>query len=347
MSEKLSNRKLVSIQVVSELKPIEGADIIEIAKVNGWECVVKKGEFKPGDKGIYFEVDSYLPLEERYAFLKEVRKNPYIGEGYLIKTKRLKGVLSQGLMLPLYVYPSELCLDNLDIGTDVTELLGIRKWMLPEIEGNAGTILGYKPFGIPTTDELRVQSTLELLESLSGKPYYIATKMDGTSCTIYNHEGQIGVCGRNDEYKNDGKSSMWKYVLNTGLYDRLIAYNKDYAIQGEYCGHGIQKNRLRLIEPKLYVFDIIDIRTRRPLDFKDFLKVCNDLELETVPIEEVGESFNYTLEELLLKAKGKYPSGFDKEGIVIRSQNYEYVLNVGNRLSFKVLNNDFLLKSKE
>ena len=68
------------------------------------------------------------------------------------------------------------------------------------------------------------------------------------------------------------------------------------------------------------------------------------LDLDMVPIEEIGEDFNYTVSELIEKAKGKYPSGLDKEGIVIRPIKNEFNMQIKNRLSFKVLNNDFLLK---
>jgi hypothetical protein len=59
-----------------------------------------------------------------------------------------------------------------------------------------------------------------------------------------------------------------------------------------------------------------------------------------VPLEERGDEFSYSLETLLEKAKGKYPSGLDKEGIVVRDLNRPKVI------SFKVLNNDFLLKEE-
>jgi len=70
-------------------------------------------------------------------------------------------------------------------------------------------------------------------------------------------------------------------------------------------------------------------------------ELCESLGVAVVPLEERGESFGYTLEELLEKAKGKYPSGLDKEGIVVRDANSP------KAVSFKVLNNDALLKEKD
>ncbi len=108
----------------------------------------------------------------------------------------------------------------------------------------------------------------------------------------------------------------------------------------------LQKNRLKLNEPAFYVFDIINLDTHERAGYHELMSITSELGLNTVPIEEVGECFNYTLEELLEKARGKYPSGLDKEGIVIRPIVPEYVRELSTKLSFKVINNDFLLKEK-
>ena len=87
------SRKLAHVEVIESLLPIEGADKIEVAKVLGWECVVKKGEFKVGEKVIYVEVDSVMPELPEYDFLKD-RK-------YRVRTIKLRGQVSMGLVLPI------------------------------------------------------------------------------------------------------------------------------------------------------------------------------------------------------------------------------------------------------
>lgn len=336
-------RKLASIQEIIGFEAIPDADRIELARVMGWSAVVKKDEFNVGDKVVYFEVDSYLPMEEKYEFLAKssYRKNEYLGEGYRIKTQRLRGCLSQGLIMPLSI---DSRLEDLEVGTDVTELLGVRKWELPEIQGGGGVSIGDKPFGIPTTDELRVQSYDSLRTNLLGKPYYITTKMDGTSMTVYNKNGENGVCGRNDNFKDTVDNKYWSVAKSYGLPQKLVDMGLNIAIQGEFCGHGIQKNRLRLMQPKFYVFDIVNLDTNEYVNFEQLKKYVEMLGLDMVPIEEVGDNFNYTLDELLEKARGKYDSGLDKEGIVVRPTEVGRDSLVQRRLSFKVLNNDFLLK---
>ena len=104
-------------------------------------------------------------------------------------------------------------LSNLEVGTDVTELLAVRKWEVPEVQGGAGIIIGDKPYSIPTTDELRVQSYGCLREALIHKPYYISTKMDGTSMTVYNKNGDVGVCSRENNLKETIDNAYWKSLI--------------------------------------------------------------------------------------------------------------------------------------
>ena len=338
-------RQLASIQEISNVIPIENADKIELVQILGWQCVAKKDEFKKGDKCVYFEVDAFLPVDERFEFLRSssYKNNEIMGEGFRIKTQKFRGCISQGLALHLDIFP-EIKIAN--IGDDVSGILGVKKWEMPEVEGSSGTIIGDKPFGIPTTDETRVQSIDKLRTQLLGKPYYISTKMDGTSCTMYYINGKFGVCGRNSEFKNDGKCSMWNYALKHDVESGLKALERNLVLQGEFCGQGIQKNRLKLLKPEWYVFNVIDMDKNKLLSLDEMLEILNYMKLNSVPIEERGESFNYTLKELLERAKGKYPSGLDKEGIVVRPLIPEYCEILGKSLSFKVLNNDFLIKEK-
>lgn len=98
-------RKLASIRVISEINPIPEADAIERATVDGWNVVVKKGEFKPGDLCVYCEIDSFLPVKEEFEFLRKssYRKMSDGTEGFRLKTIKLKGQISNGLLLPLSV----------------------------------------------------------------------------------------------------------------------------------------------------------------------------------------------------------------------------------------------------
>ena len=174
--------------------------------------------------------------------------------------------------------------------------------------------------------------------------------MDGTSVTMYRKDDHFGVCGRNFEYADDGKCAE-KF---NRCYDCAFIFSfvwikennlSDLAIQGEFCGAGIQKNRLKLKKPEWYVFTMIDLKTHRRLSLAKMKELCGILNLKMVPVEEERDLFEYdSIEELLERAKGKYTSGMNKEGIVIRPLEPVYSRIVEGPLSMKVLNNDYLLK---
>lgn len=100
-------RNLASVQIVAEVASIENADAIEKVRINGWWCVTKKGEFSVGDKCVYVEADSILPIRPEFEFLRKscYKKADWIknGEGFRLRTVRLRGTLSQGIVLPLTV----------------------------------------------------------------------------------------------------------------------------------------------------------------------------------------------------------------------------------------------------
>lgn len=351
--ESMQKRKLASVQYVHDITPIEGADMIETAHVLGWQCVVKKGEFKVGDLGVYFEIDSFLPIRPEFEFLRgsSYKKTDLMGEGFRLKTKRMRGQLSQGLLLPLSILPPE---GEWKVGDDVTDVLGVKKFEVEERVSTSGTIKGNIPYDIPKTDELRIQSFPELLDEIRGKPYYITTKMDGMSVTMYYVDGEFGVCSRNWEYKDDDKSAAWKFAHENNLPEKFAKFASEneidrFVLQGEFCAPGIQKNPLRLTKPEWYVFNMLDWDTDKlkwmPCGMDEIVDITTILGVKMVPIEEFDDDFSYkSVDEILERAKGKYESGKQKEGIVVRPWEPTYSPITGGRLSFKAINNDYLLK---
>lgn len=345
-------RKLASIQKVISVTPIEGADRIELAHVLGWQCVVNKGSFKPGDLGVYFEIDSFLPIKPEFEFLRSssYKKSDIIGEGFRLKTQKFRGQISQGLLLPL----SNLNLSNVQVGDDVTEILGVRKWEIAERVSADGTIIGTLPDCIPFTDETRIQAQPDLLNEFKGLKYYISTKMDGSSHSIcIDSEKAFHVTGHQYEYKDDSHSSFYELVKARDYYNKMKEFMEKESIdtmtiQGEFCGAGIQKNRLKLKNPEWYVFTIKINNKRVGLD--RMLEICKTLNMTSVPIEEVDIDLpaKYpTIESLLERASGNYTSGNRKEGIVIRPVEPVYSQTICAPLSIKVINNNYLLKESD
>jgi RNA ligase (TIGR02306 family) len=326
-------RKLVTIQTIKSLQPIEGADLIEHARVMGWDAVVKKGEFQVGDRCVFFEVDSVLPKDQPWAAFMESRK-------FRVKTLRLKGVLSQGLALPLKSFTN---LSDPHVGADVTEQVGVVKYE-PPASGLSNNYVGEWPAFLPKTDEIRLQSELGLLTELRDHPYYITTKCDGTSCTLFKFNNEFGVCSRNLQISMD--SLAYGDIIKR--YDLANTLLEGYAIQGELCGPGIQKNHMGLDGYELFVFDLYNIEQKKYLGWQELIDKATQMRLITVPLLEKGDAFPYELDALLAKAKGKYPlSKRNIEGIVVKPLTPMYSPALRGRLSFKVLNNDYLLKDEE
>ena len=346
-------RKLASIQRIWKIEPIEGADRIELAHVLGWQCVVNKGQFQPMDLGVYFEIDSFLPIRPEFEFLRTTsyRKTEVIGEGFKLRTMNFRGQISQGLLLPINKFPEIPA--EAALGDDVSELLGVRQWMVEERATTGGTIIGSLPADIPHTDETRVQENPDLISEFAGLEYYISTKMDGSSHSIGIDENGLHVTGHNSEYKDDGACSFYNFIKARGYPEKMEAFVAKshlslFTIQGEYCGPGIQSNRLRLIKPEWYVFTIRENGKR--VGLSRMLEVCNELGMEHVPIEEVGTDLpsKYpTIEDLLLRADGNYPNGGRKEGIVIRPTEPIYCPLIRAPLSMKVVSNKYLLKNED
>jgi len=343
-------RKLASIQVIKEISPIEGADMIELARVLGWQCVVKKAEFKPGDPAVYIEIDSLLPVRPEFEFLRKncYRKLPDGAEGFRIKSIRLRGMLSQGILFPLSIIPAYTAgAGGYNPGTEVTAALGVVKYEIPVPAQLAGKVIGQFPAFLRKTDEIRLQAYPEVIEEFKGKEAYLSVKCDGSSMTVYRHEGKFGVCGRNYEYAEDSENSMWQVARRYGLEEKLARCPAEYAIQGEICGPGIQKNPMKLSGPDIFVFDIFDIVAGRRLDLDEMLRLCGELGLKSVPVESLGV-FDHTVNQLLEMAKGQYAGTTShREGIVIRPVKESYSAVLQGRLSIKVVNNDYLLSGGE
>lgn len=338
-----STRTLASIQVITSVikHPHEEVKALEISTVLGWEILTRIGEVIPGQKVIYCEIDSLIPVTLEIlpqAVKDRIRRNGVV-DFFHVKTLNLFGKLSQGLIIPIPVD-----YDLLEIGANVTSLLGIQKFEQPIFSGKyksprKGGAL-FPCHILSKTDELRGQSHPWLLEELKGKPYYITVKNDGTSYTGI-VDTEYKVFSRNYQRTPPLEGEVcpyWKVTRDHHLIDKLNSM-PNIGIQGEICGPNIQKNLLKHKIPTLAIFNVWNLSEKRRLPLNEMRDICDLLEVPMVPIVDQGDNFNYTLAELLEMAKGVYPGTNNvREGLVIRSQD--------QTISFKIINNDYLLKYK-
>ena len=332
-------RKLASVRKISDLSPIEGADKIEVATIDGWKVVVAKDvNHKVGDLVVYCEVDSFLPIREEFEFLrKSSHKKMGDQEGFRLKTIRLRGQLSQGLILPIHILPFG---DAFHEGQDVTEVLGIIKYEPPVPAELAGKVKGLFPSFLRKTDEERVQNLASEYEEYrtSDHKFYVTEKLDGSSATFYLRNGEFGVCSRNLELLETEGNTFWKVARELNLENKMKSLGKNISIQAELIGESVQGNPYKIKGQTIRCFNLYNIDTQEYSSLTEFKDTVEMLGLETVPVLDTNFKLPDTIDELLKFAdsKSELNPNYDREGIVIRT--------LDRKISFKVISNKFLLK---
>jgi len=337
-----TERKLASVVKIVDIQPIPGADAIVVATVKGWKVVVKVNEYKVGDLAVYYEIDSFLPIRPQFEFLrKSSYKRMGSSEGFRLKTIRLRGQISQGLLTPI---PEGI--SNPKEGDDLTEALDIVKYEPPIPAQLAGKIKGTFPSFIPKTDEIRIQNfESEVGFSPVGERAYVTEKLDGTSFTCYFNNGVFGVCGRNWELSETSDNSLWRMANVLQLKEKMTKHGKNIALQGELIGAGINGNLYGLSDHKLYFFTGYDIDKGRRMFFDELEWVLFGLQLQMVPLLEkygfVIPNESNIVDYMLKYAEGKSVLNMevDREGVVVRGLEREF--------SFKAISNTYLLGSKD
>lgn len=224
-------RKLATIQRISAIRPIPGADKIEVADVLGWSVVVGKDEFKVGDLAVYFEIDSWLDatnpafasFEERFVAWGTKR-------GMRLKTIKLRKQISQGLLMPISAF-SELVIDGHTThepapaywaeGVDVTEILKIEKWeALEEANTNNGSQASFPSF-IFKTDQERIQNLGSQLPQHKDETFEVSIKLDGSSMTVYHlNDGSPFFEGHYAKRTKNKKLSWWQRLKRWVGWDK-------------------------------------------------------------------------------------------------------------------------------
>ena len=329
-------RQLATIQKISKLEPIQGADKIVKATVLGWELVVKKDEFKEGDLCVYIEIDSQLPSNNpNFSFMAD-RK-------YRVKTIKLRGQISQGLALPLTILPKSNKYKEFD---DVTELLGITKYdpqavqesklsqqsnkkKLSYLDKKLGQYKWYRklfmksknkynfPTFIKKTDETRLQNMPWILEREKDTSFIVTEKIDGQSGTYFLKKNDnrniidkilnknkyiFGVCSRNLWLYNETNSSYWtiaKQLNMKGVLENLIG-DKDYVvIQGEITGEGIQGNKYKVKGYDFHAFNLI--YSDGQIDSINAKEILSKYGIKFVPILEKDFKLLSSVNEIIKK----------------------------------------------
>jgi len=337
-------RSLATVRKISNIADHTNSDNLELAYVDGWQCVVKRGEFVEQQLIVYFEIDSWMPSIIS-SFLSKGKEPKEFGgiKGERLRTVKLRGEISQGLILPLSVLGSDRVVAE---GDDVSDLLDVQKWERPLSAQLAGQARGYFPEFIGKTDQPRIQNQFKRMQPEHfADSYEVTLKIDGSSCTFFHKDGVTGVCSRNLELKTDESNEHNAFVRMYRELDieaKLQQLGHSIAIQGELFGEGINGNWEGIKGHKFMVFDIYDIVNQRYVDAATRGIYCTVLRLDHVPIlnhDTTLEDFGSAQDFLAYASR---PSIRNKvaEGVVFKSlTNPDY--------SFKAINNEYLLGGGE
>jgi hypothetical protein len=359
------SRQLATIQKISSLQPIIGADKIEKVTILGWEVVVKKDSFKLNELCVYCEIDSILPDKPEFEFLKE-RK-------FRIKTIKLKKQISQGICFPLSILPSNKKYKEND---DVSDILEIKKYD-PQLETEESENSKFStnrfikffyrfswfrklicpkklswPQFIRKTNETRIQQFCDICNTEKDTILEVTEKLDGQSATyflirnkksfLFGNRYTFGVCSRNIYLKKPNNSSYWE-ISNELKIERKLKFFLDQhndlnyvVLQGEILGKKIQGNKYNIENYKLYLFNAF---TDKDNNIKNL--ICSLFNLESVPLLDGQFKLKENIPAMVeySKGKSKINNKIRREGIVLR--NYE------KGLSLKVINPEFLLEYDE
>ena len=336
-------RKLATIQRIAEVKTIENADKIVAYRIGGWWVVDSKDKYQVGDFVVYCEVDSWVPTEIAPFLSKGKEPKEFNGvKGERLRSVKLRGQVSQGLLLPMSVLPDSYDTHCSIEGDDATLLLNVQKWEAPIPACLAGDARGLFPSSVPKTDQPRLQNSLDLLVKFKDHSWEVTEKLDGTSCTFYLDKNEIfHVCSRNLSLKENETNAYWRVARHLSI-ESVMRENlmQGLAFQGEIIGEGIQGNQYgKCLE--FYVYDIYDTNKNEYILPSKVQPICQKIGLNHVPIITSDFKFkDITADELLILAEGKSAlNSSNREGIVLKSNSI-------NDLSVKIISNSWLLKNE-
>ena len=362
-TEEVDRKNLAVVYRVEKLEPIPNKDRIEVVHLTdcGYTCVCEK-RHQVGDRVVFVKYDSMLPKNDLFEFMREtkfrVKQKAFTerdDEDFIVGK-----VYSQGVVLPLqevvdYMnaaggYEDTIYRDDIEFGVDLTDDLGITKYIPPPQKGsgNLGNMITKGDFPtaiVSKTDEVNLASKVRALEELQGKRVYITQKLEGSSLTAFwdNDENELNVCSRNNQIGEHTTNKFWMAVNNHDLKTKMIDFD-DITIQAELIGQGVQKNKLGIDGVDLGVFNVATKHSRDRFSLTDMEIICEKLGVPMVPLVTVIENFNMTFDELQeLADKQVYANGEVAEGIVIRPCEPFFSRALRQVWSVKVINRDYRL----
>ena len=383
----VEEKQLVTVEKITSVVKHPNADSLYIVRVQGYDVIINLksmyGDVDPeslvGKHVVYFQIDSVIPETFSNCTFWYYLDNTYMGKR--VRSVKLRGVISQGLILDfdsLRSTFSHIAFLLLPEGFNLTNELGVIKYYhIYDAEGPFYTGSfdrtrirtrpcpgNLKPFPeyIPKTDQTRLQANIRLIKHLPETRLFTATvKFDGQSTTWFYYNGDVGVCSRNyrldleydkDPTVRDQANDKFRQINEKyDILNKLKAYGKNIAIQGELYGMAINNNRHHRNDVELAVFDVYDIDKRCYISHNRVNDLCFQFVIPMVDIvmfnNEPYENkplISTEVEQWIELANAQRYKGSNKkelqaEGIVVKTSD-----DKSPYISFKVISPEFLVK---
>ena len=351
----------VEVCDIKDIKEHQNADALDIAIIKGWECIIKKGQYKIGDSVVYFPIDSVLPdeLSERLGvknYLKGKDKNR-------VGCAKLRGEMSYGLVIN-----NE---KNWEVGTDVTEYYGVTKY-IPPVRATAGDAAPEDPFFDKFTEIENIKNFVDVFKE--GEMVGVTEKIDGTCCrlsvsvlkddegniVIENKAGSSGYKRKFPGKENIASNTYW-YPWSTEPVKNLmlemakklrkeVEEGKSYAsfhLYGEVYGavRGGHKSMHYGRPTSLNFIAFAAKRDNKYINFLEFFNLCHLYNIDRVPVVGI---INFSWDGIKELSQGDSilaetnKTKHIREGVVVVPME-ERTDPILGRVILKVINPDYLI----
>jgi hypothetical protein len=364
-----NNNSVCFVARINEIKPIEGADKIELAVVGGWNCIIQKGQYGEGGLVVVATTDAVIPQELSDA----MNVTNYLRKGQRVRTVKLRGVYSECLIIPFgMIVGRTMIVKSWKEGDDLMEAMNIYKYEPPavQIQLSSGRKVKYYQnpnFGVyykfPNLKNVKGMFTGEDLVEITRKMHgtnarygivkkrklsiwdkvkrFFGNEWAGYEYVYGSHnvekgsdsQGFYGTDVWADINKRMGiKEKLWMYVTEYG--PKVIG--EGIVLYGEIYGAGIQKNyEYNSSKTNFMGFDIMIDGKYMP-SYNAWNIITNELELSYVPILSYGY-WSQEVQDSFVFNNFIEGSKVPHEGIVIK-----YHTGERNKIA-KVINPDYLI----
>lgn len=315
------------------------ADLLGISHIQGYPCIVKLSDIKEGDKAVYIPEESFVPESPMFSFLWAGKEKPR-EKDRVVYAKRLRGIFSMGLLLPI---PETL--KDLPVGTDISQQLGIEKYEKPEPVCTGGDNNPTPGWFQKYTDIEHLRKYPHILQQ--GEEVVITEKTHGANGRFVYREDQLYVGSHNNTKKDDGKNMWWILAKKLGLEEKLKAH-PNIIIYGEVYGqvqkgfdYGVPRGHTDLI-----LFDAFRISGNKYLDEDEFLALAESLQIKTAPILYRGPWLGLEQHESLADGPSVVGGTHFREGFVVKPTAERWENEIG-RTILKLIGQEYLLSKNK